>query len=97
MTRQVFSRGLGTTPSQEFCRASEINVPVRLQTAEQEAWVHPGDYIVADANGVVCLPKVLAERVLELLPGIVEADEKVANDIRNGVPVADAFARHRGK
>ena len=88
---------MATTPSGEVARPSETNVPVRLASEEQEAWVYPGDYIIADIDGVVCLPKDLAEKALQLIPGIVEADQKVAADLRNGRVLAEAFAEHRGK
>lgn len=93
----VFCKGVGTTPSGEVARPSETNVPVRLASEDQEAWVYPGDYIIADIDGVVCLPKDLAEKALELIPGIVEADQKVAADLRNGRVLHEAFAAHRGK
>ncbi|OCF31437.1 hypothetical protein I317_07706 [Kwoniella heveanensis CBS 569] len=93
----VFARGSGTVPAGEVARPSEINVPVKLNSDDQEAWIHPGDYIIADVDGVVCLPKELAEQALELMPAIVEADRKAGIDIANGGELAAAFAKHRGK
>jgi Aldolase/RraA len=50
---------------------SEIDVPVKLNLANHDVWITPGDIIIGDADGVVCLPKSLAERVLEMVPGLV--------------------------
>ena len=46
-------------------------MPVKLNLADHEIWVNPGDIIVGDADGVVCLPQSLADRVLEMVPGLV--------------------------
>lgn len=49
-------------------------MPVKLQSSIQDATVNSSDYIIADQDGVVALPSELAEKVLELIPGIVGAD-----------------------
>jgi regulator of RNase E activity RraA len=49
---------------------SEIDVPVQVNS-EWDVWIYPGDIIVGDADGVVCLPQVLAPKVLEMLPRLV--------------------------
>ena len=72
-------------------------MPVKLQSAVQESVINPGDYIIADIDGVVCLPADLAEKVLDLIPGIVAADERCAEAIRAGMSVQEAFATFRGK
>lgn len=93
----MFTRGTGTAAGGATCFPSEINVPVKLQSLIQDTVVNPGDYIVADLDGVVCLPKELAEKVLEIIPGIVSADERCAEAIRNGTSVEEAFKTYRGK
>lgn len=72
-------------------------MPVRLNSEEQEAIISPGDIIVADENGVVCIPQSLAEKALDLIQSQVEADENVAEDINKGRSVADAMKEHRAK
>jgi regulator of RNase E activity RraA len=88
---------VGTTAGGEVCRPSEVNVSVRLQSEHQEAWIAPGDYIVADLNGVVRVPAGLVEDVLAVIPGIVEADEKCAEGIRMERSVKDVFREFRGR
>lgn len=34
-------------------------------------WIKPEDVIIGDADGVVCLPKSLIPKVLELLPKLI--------------------------
>lgn len=80
-----------------MCFPSEINVSVTLQSAVQDSTIHPGDYIIADLDGVVCLPSDVAEQVLEIIPKIAKADHLSAEAIRNGMSVQEAFAKFRGK
>lgn len=80
-----------------MCFASEVDVPVKLQSSIQDAIINPGDYIIADQDGVVALPSDLAEKVLDLIPGIVGADEKAAEAIRSGMSVQEALKTFRGK
>jgi len=56
-----------------------------------------GDIIFADPlEGVVCIPKSKLEQVIDLLPQLVEADDKVKEDVGKGKSVKEAFAEHRG-
>ncbi|EMD68163.1 hypothetical protein COCSADRAFT_167424 [Bipolaris sorokiniana ND90Pr] len=69
------------------------NVPVKIG----ETIVEAGDIIMIDPfeNGVVAVPQAKVDELLELLPKLVEADEKVTADVGNGVSVEEAFKRHR--
>ncbi|RKF75492.1 4-hydroxy-4-methyl-2-oxoglutarate aldolase [Golovinomyces cichoracearum] len=58
--------------------------------------VTPGDIIFCDSiNGVVVIPQQRVEEVVDLLPALTAADERVKNDVRNGILVSEAFAKHR--
>ncbi|GKT86234.1 dlpA domain-containing protein [Colletotrichum tofieldiae] len=46
-------------------------------------------------NGVVAIPKDRIDQVLELLPKLTAADDKVKEDVLEGVSVYDAFKAHR--
>ena len=48
-------------------------------------------------RGAVCIPRVILKEVLELVPKLVAADEKVVEDVEGGSTVAEAFKKHRGK
>ncbi len=54
-----------------------------------------GDYIIGDLNGVVCLPKALAEKAIALIPSQVEADEKIAGALQQGKNFTDASQEYR--
>jgi len=93
----VFARDLGTAPPAELVKVAAVNVPVRLQTDEQEMTISPGDYIIGDANGVVALPRGLAGQVLSLMTKQVEADEQMKAAIRGGMGFAEASLKFRGR
>ncbi|WWC63046.1 uncharacterized protein I303_105645 [Kwoniella dejecticola CBS 10117] len=93
----VFSRDVGITAGQEVCYSSEINVPVPLRSAHQpDVWIHPGDIIVGDENGLACIPQELEEKVLEILPVLAERDRLSMQDLESGMKAADVFRNRRG-
>lgn len=76
-------------------KVSAVNVPVVHRDEGQDTTVDPGDYIVADQNGVVVLPKQLGEQILPLMAKQGEADSKMAIDIAAGGSFMEASRRHR--
>lgn len=94
---QLFAKSVGTTAGGEVCRPSEVNVPVKLHSQNQAAWIEPGDYIIGDLNGVVRLPQELAEQVLDAIPAVAEADAKCAEGIKAGRSVQEVFKEFRGR
>lgn len=47
------------------------------------------------AEGVVAIPQDLLDAVLDYLPRLVEADDRVKEDVQKGFSVQEAFAKHR--
>ncbi|KAK3495733.1 ribonuclease E inhibitor RraA/Dimethylmenaquinone methyltransferase [Neurospora crassa] len=95
----IFARDVGTAPPAELVKVVAVNVPVKLQqtTDEQkDMMIHPGDYIVGDINGVVVLPKGLAEHALPLMKKQVEADAKMQVAIEGGMSFVEASRKFRG-
>lgn len=43
--------------------------------------VTEGDYLVADVNGVACVPRQVADKVAKLMPSQVEADGRIRKAI----------------
>ncbi|PVH98998.1 DlpA domain-containing protein [Periconia macrospinosa] len=89
----VWSRGTSIIGAGAQTKFHAKNVPIQVENTI----VEPGDIIMMDPaeNGAVAIPKGKLDEILELLPKIVAADEKVLEDVKQGVPVAEAFKRHR--
>lgn len=56
--------------------------------------VRPGDVIVADGSGVVCIPVDDAERVADLATRYAEDDRRAAAEIGKGLSFRDAMAKY---
>lgn len=99
----VFARGTSNVGQAQFTRVAEVQVPVAVNVDSQQlgglpvVTVSPGDLLVADENGVVCVPKALEKNVLKLASDGREADAGCLKDIQSGLGVAESFRRHRGK
>jgi regulator of RNase E activity RraA len=53
--------------------------------------------MVADEDGVVCVPREMENRVWELAMKCREIDARCMEDIKNGLGVQASFKKHRGK
>lgn len=98
----LFARGQSTLGQSPFTRPSEVQVPLRIApqpagAAIEAVDVHPGDVIVADEDGVVCVPVELVGKVEELAERGREVDAKCLVDIKAGKGVQESFKTHRGK
>lgn len=99
----VWSYGVGTSAPGPLVKVVGINVPLEIKVASLEKdeiiKINPGDYIVADKNGVVRLPHNAdnLQSVLDYIPKRVEADTNVSTDIKSGKPAAESQKLWRGK
>ncbi|KAI9067394.1 RraA-like protein [Trametes sanguinea] len=98
----VFARGHSTLGQSPFTRPSEVNVPLSIAADVPEedfpaVQVAPGDWMVADEDGVVCVPAQQVEDVISLATKGREVDERCMVDIKAGKGVQETFKKHRGK
>ncbi|EON66904.1 hypothetical protein W97_06307 [Coniosporium apollinis CBS 100218] len=91
----VWSRGTSTIGAGAEAKAHAVNVSVRISGME----VRPEDLVMVDQDekAVVAIPRGRVAEVLELLPGLVKADERVLVDVEGGGSVKEAFQKYRGK
>ncbi|KAJ4252373.1 hypothetical protein NW762_010971 [Fusarium torreyae] len=82
----VFARGQSILGSNTFTRASEVNIPLQFKG---DLWIHPGDVLVGDADGVVTVPPSLMEQVVALCQERAEVDEKMFAELRKGAAMGD--------
>ncbi|KAH9951546.1 ribonuclease E inhibitor RraA/Dimethylmenaquinone methyltransferase [Amylocystis lapponica] len=92
----VFSRGHSTLGQSPFTRPSALNVPLTINSFPAVR-VEPGDWMIADEDGVVCVSPSLTEQVIELATKGREIDERCLEDIKAGTGIQAAFKKHRGK
>lgn len=98
----VYARGNSTLGQNSFTRPSEINIPLVIRPEGPESTfppirVEPGDWIIADEDGVVCIPRALELPAIELAAKGRAADELCMKAIKAGKGVQATFAAHRGK
>ena len=53
-----------------------------------------GDYILGDADGVVIIPAEMLDETLRLAQEKVAGEYSVRDDLANGMPLTEAFAKH---
>ncbi|KAF3912222.1 hypothetical protein ABW21_db0209856 [Orbilia brochopaga] len=89
----VWAKGTSTVGAGAEARCVSVGEEIEVAGIR----ITPGDVIFADpVNGVVCIPKDRLNDVLELLPKITGADEKVRTDVlENGSSLQEAFNKHR--
>lgn len=69
----------------------DVNVPVSIGGAR----VHPGDILLGDADGVVCLPNDHVDAILGICADIEEAEEHIRAAIDGGMRLDDARKEFR--
>lgn len=92
-----------------FVRASQISVPITVEpqypfqlTPEEQAsafpphQIQPGDFVLADEDGVVSFSPSLAEDLLAFCEKAVAADERCMKDLQAGKTITETFKLHRG-
>lgn len=83
----VYARGAASPPHPARHLAIDWNVPI----ACSEVLVMPGDILVGDADGVVCIPRHLAEEVARTGAELDELEAFVVEKIRAGAPVPGTY------
>jgi regulator of RNase E activity RraA len=86
----VFAGGIGPLDSKGRGKVAYIDVPVDCGGV----YVHPGDWIFGDVDGVVVIPAANAAQVLELSLQKVRTETTVREELARGDKLADVFSRH---
>ncbi|KAK6344149.1 hypothetical protein TWF696_007791 [Orbilia brochopaga] len=89
----VWAKGTSTVGAGAEARCVSVGEAIHVAGVK----INSGDIIFADpVNGVVCIPRDQLDAVLELLPKITGADDKVRTDVlENGSGLQEAFDKHR--
>jgi regulator of RNase E activity RraA len=87
----VFGRAVVPVSARGRIVQEAADVPVTVAGVA----VGPGDYVIADASGVVILPADDAERIVELAERIAAHEAVVVAAVRDGRPVGEAMDDRR--
>jgi regulator of RNase E activity RraA len=87
----VFARHMTPLTGRSRLAVTSINEPVSCGGVR----VRPGDVIVGDGSGVVCIPAEHAAEVAELAQGYARDDEAAAAELRKGLTFSAAMAKFR--
>ncbi|WEW60779.1 hypothetical protein PRK78_006267 [Emydomyces testavorans] len=88
----IWARGQSTVGTSAEAKPGARNVVITVGRVT----VSPGDIAFCDPlEGVVVIPQNLLDEVLVLMPKLVEADDRVREDVLRGSTVFDAFKKHR--
>ncbi|KAI8588363.1 RraA-like protein [Geranomyces variabilis] len=95
----VFSScGQSTMGAGPLTRVASVGEPITLgEDAGYPVVVRQGDMIVADVDGVVCIPAEKCADVARVAAEGVAIDARCMKDIREGRGIGETFAEHRGK
>jgi regulator of RNase E activity RraA len=88
----VFSRHMIPTTGRLRLKVEAINVPVVIDGVS----VEPGDIIVADGTGAVCLPRTQAEDIITAAEKLARDDDAAIEDLRAGLSFTQAMAKYKG-
>ncbi|KAL4937938.1 hypothetical protein BDV06DRAFT_226466 [Aspergillus oleicola] len=88
----VWARATSTVGTGAEAKAGLRNVRIDVGGVD----VEPGDLVMADPlEGVVVIPRDLLDSVLEVMPGLVEMDDRVKGAVEGGMSVKEAFRKFR--
>lgn len=71
-------------------RLAEWDVPITIGPVE----IRPGDILVGDVDGVVCVPKEIKAEVLDRAETTAQTENEVRSAIKNGVSPLDAYEQY---
>lgn len=82
----IFTKGCYMVTGKDRVYTDYINEPVSICGIQ----VRPGDLIVADDSGAVAIPFELAEKVLQVVREIDEAEQAIVAFVKQGMRLKDA-------
>ena len=86
----VFCRGIHPADSLGRLDVAEYDVPIHCGGV----FVNPRDLILADDDGVVVIPRAIAEKALTLAEEKVRGENLVRQALAEGMSVSEAFRRY---
>ncbi|KAL2213482.1 RraA-like protein [Sarocladium strictum] len=91
----VFARDVGTAAPYGAVKVTAVNIPVELQDTETKVVISPGDYLMGDLNGVVVLPREMAEQAIPLMEKQIAVDAQMAVALKGNMSFTEASQNFR--
>jgi regulator of RNase E activity RraA len=86
----VFAAGIKPVDSMGRGIVTDYNLPVICG----EVLVHPGDFVFADYDGVIVVPKAMVKEVIELATDKVRREDGSRAELMNGAYLRDVFKKY---
>lgn len=86
----VFSRGSWMRTGKDRVQVESIGSPVSAGGVR----VEPGDWIRGDGDGVVSIPAIRLQEVIDTAETIQQAENRIRDDVKRGVPLREARIAH---
>jgi regulator of RNase E activity RraA len=86
----VFARETCVYDSLHRQRVIDLDIPVEIDGVK----FAPGDLVIADVDGVVVVPREVEAEAVQAAWRKVHAENKVRDEIRNGMKAVDAFEKY---
>ncbi len=90
MNFPVFAIGATPADSKGRIDVTAIGQPITIDGVK----IINDDYLLGDADGVVIIPAEALDETLRLAQEKVSGENAVRDDLANGMPVTEAFAKH---
>lgn len=84
----LFYRGNNPRTSKGRCEINECQIPVTMEGVT----IHPGDIIFGDVDGIVIIPKDIAENVLRESLETIEKENRVRGMLGSGISLQQAYS-----
>lgn len=76
----IYTKGKYMVTGKERVQVDAVNIPVSVSGVQ----VRPGDLILADDTGAICIPIDVAEKALEIAEGIEEKEQLIIAEVKKG-------------
>ena len=82
----IFTKSTYMVTGKDRVTVDYVNRPVAVSGVQ----VCPGDIILADDTGVVCIPDALAEKAANIAEDIEKTEQAIIAEVKNGMSLKDA-------
>ena len=85
----IFTKSTYMVTGKDRVTVDYVNKPVAISNVQ----VCPGDIILADDTGVICIPDAVAERACEIAESIEATEQKIIAEVKAGSTLKEARAK----